>query len=63
MPESEKPKLKLVKGGVKSFEDYKRMMNGLSQAVFGRPTVLSDEELKKRWEAVMKKLAEDRNNK
>jgi hypothetical protein len=63
MSESEKSKLKLVKGGVKSFEDYKRMMNGLSQAMFGRPTSMSDEQLKKRYEAVMKKLAEDRNDK
>ena len=37
MSKPKKPKLTLVEGGVKSFEDYKRMMNAISQFLLGVP--------------------------
>jgi len=50
MPKSKKPKLTLVGGGVKSFDDYKRMMNAMSQSLLGRPMTASDEEWKQEYE-------------
>ena len=54
MPKSKKPKLTLVKGGVQSFEDFKRMMNTMSQSLLGRPMSASDEEWKKEYEEFVK---------
>ena len=46
MPKQKKPKLTLIKGGVKSFDVYKRMMNTMSQFLLGRPMTASAEAAK-----------------
>ena len=59
---SEQTKLTLIKGGITTYEQYKRSVNRFSRAMTGKDSQRTEEEMRAAWEKLNTKIMAESEN-